>query len=53
MRYGWWIIALGGLMLLTLIRPGAGQRARVTQRMVWAARFDVPDLVTLQVGGGL
>ncbi len=53
MRYGWWIIALGGLMLLTLIRPGAGQRARVTQRLVWAARFDVPDLVTLQVGGGL
>ncbi len=53
MRYGWWIIALGGLALLTVVQPGKAARARRTQRRLWAALYDVPDLVTLQVGGGL
>lgn len=53
LRDGWWIIGVGGLLLLTLLRPGAATRAHMTARRVWAARFDVPDLVTVQAGGGL
>ena len=52
LRYGWWVIGIGGLILMTLIHPGAGKRARETQKLVWATMYDTPDLVTVQAGGG-
>lgn len=51
-RYSWWIIALIGIAALPFIHPGAERQGRAAQRQVWAARFDVPDLVTTRVGGG-